>query len=339
VHLNRLDLNLLVALHALLIEQNVSRAAARLHLSQPAMSGSLQRLRAHLKDPLLEPAGNHRLKLTPRARRLVGPVQDLLSQIQSTLSGDPDFDPATAKQDVHIAMSSYCAHVLGSRLIADMHLHAPRMKCRLHELSRDSVESVTNGDLDFCISLSERAYLDPASRHMQLRAEATFRDRFVIVASSQNVDVSKSLTLETYRELPSVEVRLYDDVLSVPERILACYDKPVNVVAVVPGFHSALAAVSGSKSLVAIVPALLVEALGKALDLKSYEPAFGLPEVAETLIWHQRNESSAAHVWFRKRVRIVASSLAGEGQAGKREIARLSLRQTIGQTDSKYSFK
>jgi LysR family transcriptional regulator, nod-box dependent transcriptional activator len=324
MHLNRLDLNLLVALDALLTEQNVTRAAERMHVSQPAMSGSLQRLRVHLNDPLLESAGNHRLKLTPRARRLVGPVKDLLTQIESTLSGQPDFDPSTAEQEIHLAMSSYCAHVLGSRLIADIRQHAPKMKCRIHEISEHSISGVSNGDFDFCITLAERSYLDPASQHMQLRAETVFTDRFVIAAAAQNTDVAQSLSLEKYRRLPLVEVRVYGHCLSVPERAIACYDKPANTVAVVPSFHLALAAVSGT-SMVAIVPALLAEALAKALDIKWYEPDFRLPECCEALIWHERNAANCAHVWMRQRVKWVAASLARGERANKRDGARPSV--------------
>jgi DNA-binding transcriptional LysR family regulator len=316
-----LDLNLLVALHALLVEQNVSRAAERLHVSQPAMSGSLQRLRTYLNDPLLESAGHHRLKLTPRARRLAGPVKDLLNQIQNTLSAQPDFDPSTAEQDMHIAMSDYCAHVFGCRLIADVVRIAPKIKIRVHSLTE--IAAVNNGDLDFCMTLPQRTYLDPCSQYMQVRAEPTFKDRFVIVAAAQNLEVTKSLTLDKYRALPSVEIRLIGDTLSIPERVLACYDKPANTVAVVSGFHLALAAVSGT-SMVAIVPVMLAEALAESLDLKCYEPGFQLPELCETLIWHERNEAEAAYVWFRQRIKAVAASFTRES-SNKREGARLSV--------------
>jgi LysR family nod box-dependent transcriptional activator len=323
MHLNKLDLNLLVALHALLVEQNVSRAAERLHVSQPAMSGSLQRLRAYLNDPLLESAGHHRLKLTPRARRLAGPVKDLLNQIQNTLSAQPDFDPSTAEQDVHIAMSDYCAHVFGCRLIADVGRNAPKIKIRIHPLTENAIAAVNNGDIDFCMTLPQRTYLDPCSQYMQLRAETTFKDRFVIVAAEKNAEIAKSLTLDKYRALPSVEIRLIGDSLSIPERMLACYDKPANTVAVVSGFHLALAAVSGT-SMVAIVPVMLAEALAKSLELKWYEPAFELPELTETLIWHERNEADASYIWIRERIKAVASAFTRESP-NKREGARLSV--------------
>jgi DNA-binding transcriptional LysR family regulator len=325
MHLNRLDLNLLVALHALLTEQNVTRAAERTHVSQPAMSGSLQRLRIHLNDQLLESAGHHRLKLTPRARRLVGPVRDLLTQIEATLSGKAEFDPAMTEQEFHIGMSNYCSHVLGSRLIAEVQQHAPKIKVRIHEISEHSIVSVSNGDLDFCITLAERSYLDPASEHMQLHAEAAFTDHFVIVAASQNTEVVKSLSLEKFRQLPLVEIRIYGDIISVPERAIACYDKPTNTVAVVASFHVALATVSGTP-MVAIVPSLLAEALAKSLDLKWYEPEFRLPNCCETLLWHERNDNDPAHVWMRQCIKTAAARLAGVQRASKkRDGTRLSL--------------
>ena len=308
MHLNRIDLNLLVALDALLTDQNVTRAAERVHVSQPAMSGALQRLRGHLNDQLLEPAGHHRLTLTPRARRLAGPVKELLHRIQSTLSPQPEFDPLTAEQDVQIAMSSYCAEVLGSRLIADLQVYAPKIKCHIYELSENSLASVCNGDLDFCLTLSERSYFDLGSQYLQLQAEQAFSDRFVIVAASQNDRITGSLTLEQYRELPSVEIRFYGNALSIVERALQCYGQPSNSVAVVSSFHLALSAVSGT-TLIAIVPALLAKAQAKSLNLKLYDAAFKLPAVSEALIWHERNVAEPSHVWFRQQVKSVAAGL------------------------------
>ena len=322
VHLNRLDLNLLVALDALLTDQNVTRAAERVHISQPAMSGALQRLRAHLNDPLLEPAGHHRLTLTPRARRIAAPVKELLHEIQLTLSPQPEFVPATAEQDIRIAMSSYCAEVLGARLIAHLQQHAPKIKCRIYELAEDSLASVSNGDLDFCLSLGERSYLDPASQYLQLQAEAAFTDRFVIVAAAQNDHIGSSLTIDEYRMLPSVEVRFYGDTPSIIERALQSYGEPSNSIAVVSSFHLALATISGT-SMVAIVPALLAECHGKALNLKWHDPAFKLPHLSEALIWHERNVADPSHVWFRQRVKLVAGELA-EKSVGNVKSTRLT---------------
>jgi DNA-binding transcriptional LysR family regulator len=313
MHLNRLNLNLLVALRALLIEKNVTQAANRLNVSQPAMSGSLRRLREYFDDPLLEPDGYNRLKLTPRARRLAGPVQDLLGQIESMVLGEPDFDPTQVERDVHIAMSSYCAHVFGSLLIADLRRHASGIICRIHEISASSIDAVANGDLDFCMTLAERSYLEAGSPHKQLVAMPAFTDNFVLVASSDNTAIRSALSLDDFRELPLVEVRIFGNAMSVADRAIACYDKPCNTAAIVFGYHAALAAVAGT-SMVTIAPALLARALAQPLNLAWYDAAFALPACRETLIWHSRNDDDPVHTLIRQRAKTVARELAETGR-------------------------
>src|SRR5215207_203605 len=101
---NRLDLNLLVALDALLSEKSITRASRRLNLSQSATSGVLARLRDYFKDELLVPVGRN-LILTPLAVSLVDPVRDVLLQIQRTIEIKPEFDPATATREFRLFAS------------------------------------------------------------------------------------------------------------------------------------------------------------------------------------------------------------------------------------------
>lgn len=308
MHLNRIDLNLLVALDALLTDQNVTRAAERIHISQPAMSGALQRLRTQLNDALLEPAGYHRMTLTPRARRIAAEVKELVHRIQSTLTPQPDFEPSNAALDIQVAMSSYCAQVIGTRLIAEMRHKAPKIRCRIYEQTENSLAGVTHGDLDFCLTVAQRSVMDPSNQFLQLRAQAVFADRFVIVADADNEEVKRSLTIDKYRLLPSIEVRFYGDVLSVVERALLSFGQSSNNVAIVSSFYLALAAVSRT-SMVTIVPALLAQAVGEALNLKWYEPQFKLPELHEALLWHERNDAEPSHVWFREQVGLAAAKM------------------------------
>ncbi|MFO1265374.1 MAG: LysR family transcriptional regulator [Rubrivivax sp.] len=95
VHFRGLDLNLLVALDALLAEASVTAAGRKLHLSQSAMSGALARLREHFRDPLLVQVGR-RMQPTPCARELAATVRSILVQIDASLSGQAPFDPLTA---------------------------------------------------------------------------------------------------------------------------------------------------------------------------------------------------------------------------------------------------
>src|SRR6218665_108190 len=102
--LRRIDLNLLIALEALLTLRSVTAAANRLHVTQPSMSGSLARLRDYFGDPLLTPAGR-KLELTPLAEMLLDPVKETLEIVERTISLRPQFDPATAKRHFQICAS------------------------------------------------------------------------------------------------------------------------------------------------------------------------------------------------------------------------------------------
>src|SRR3546814_10847397 len=97
MHFRGLKLNLLVSLDALLTEKSVSRAAEKLHITQPAMGASLQRLRQYLSDPLLHQVGR-KFELTPRALAMSMSVKELLLQIDALLNADQSFDPLTAKR-------------------------------------------------------------------------------------------------------------------------------------------------------------------------------------------------------------------------------------------------
>ncbi len=105
-----LDLNLLVALNALLNERSISRAAVSLHLSQPAMSAALARLREHFKDELLVPNGRS-MMLTARAQSLLQPVQHILLQIDSSISEAPVFEPKQSQRRFNVTVSDYTLEV------------------------------------------------------------------------------------------------------------------------------------------------------------------------------------------------------------------------------------
>src|ERR1700753_1546934 len=133
MHLNRFDMNLLIALDALLREKNVTRAGERIYLSQSTMSGALQRLRDYFGDELLVRVGRE-LELTPRAQTLVDPVRDILLRVQAALESEPSFDPATAARRFSIVMSDYCFLTFLRPVIKRLQEEAPGITCRVEPL-------------------------------------------------------------------------------------------------------------------------------------------------------------------------------------------------------------
>src|ERR1043165_4601417 len=149
--LHLFDLNLLVALDALLTERNVTRAGNRLNLSQSAMSGTLARLRHYFRDELLVPVGRQ-MVLTPVADGLVSPVRDILLQIRGTLGSKPRFEPATATRHLSLAVSDYVTDILMADVLRTARREAPGITFELRPVGRQATEALESGELDFLIA-------------------------------------------------------------------------------------------------------------------------------------------------------------------------------------------
>src|SRR5262249_26314135 len=142
-----LDLNLLVVLDALLAEENVSRAAERLRLTQPAISSSLGRLRRHFNDDLLVKRGR-RMTPTPLAESLRAAVGEILAQIQDVADTRPHFDPASAKHTFVVVASDYVAATLLADAVARLQKVAPNITIVSHALTEQNIERFMRGDWD-----------------------------------------------------------------------------------------------------------------------------------------------------------------------------------------------
>jgi len=298
MHFRGLDLNLLVSLDALLSEKNVTRAAERVHVSQPAMSAALQKLRIYLSDPLLDRVGRQ-FELTPRARALAGPVKEILLSVRTVLNAEQDFDPQTDTRTFRAAMSGYAAEMLAVPIIRYLSQHAPGIS--LHEL-------------DFCITVVERAISDPTRSADILSTQQLFSDRFVLVAAEDNEAVSERLTYDDFCALPYIEVRFTGNFQSLPELVLDRLETRPRSQGWMPTPQSTMAAVSGSTA-VAIVPARLFEAHRQVLRLKCAEPPIRLPEIHEICFWHSRNDTDPGHRWFGALLRSTATKLLGGAPA------------------------
>src|SRR6185437_4599317 len=134
MHFRNLDLNLLVALDALLLERNITLAGKRVHLSQSAMSGALSRLREYFGDELLTQIGRKMIP-TPLGESLAVPVKKVLLEIRATVAAQPTFDPGTANRTFRLMMSDYVSTVLMSTALPVIERLAPHVNIEI--LSND----------------------------------------------------------------------------------------------------------------------------------------------------------------------------------------------------------
>lgn len=154
--LARVDLNLLLALHVLLEERSVSKAASRLHITQPAMSKTLSRLRATFDDPLFT-RSSRSIQPTPRALELTQDLQDILGDI-GRLVGGGEFDPLAFSGEITIALSEYIGAALLPTLVQELHRQAPKLSIRTITRVENQLEHLTSGELDFAIHIRRSHY-------------------------------------------------------------------------------------------------------------------------------------------------------------------------------------
>lgn len=288
--LRRVDLNLLVCLHYLLQECQVTAAAERMCISQPSMSASLGRLRRLLDDPLLVRAGR-RLVLTPYAESLRDQVADILREIELTLSTRPTFDPATEARHFVVSATDYITLLLLKRLVNEL-ASSTKVHIEVHPVTASHLDDLRNNRIDMLITPREVIGEVP-----DLLSATLFRDRFVGVASKNNPRID-DLTIESFSTLPYIAYRS-DGKQSNVDSQLDRLGVPRNIQLTSETFVVVPLVVTGS-DFIAMIHERLGELVLDALDLRLFEPPVPLLPVTQAVYWHPRRLDDPAHRWLRE---------------------------------------
>jgi DNA-binding transcriptional LysR family regulator len=300
--LHLFDLNLLVALDALLTERNVTRAGNRLNLSQSAMSGALSRLRHYFEDELLVPVGRQ-MVLTPAAEGLVAPVREILLQIRGTLGSTPRFDPASSTRHLSVAVSDYVTDILMADVLRVARGQAPRITFELRPMGRRAGEDLESGELDFLIA--PEGYVSPLQP-----TEVLFEDTFVCVVWAGNKAIGKNMTIEQYLDLGHVVVNVAgnEPPLNYDEHFLRQSNYRRRVEISVPMFSMAPQLVVGTDR-VATITTRLAAKYAEIMPLRLLPLPIAMPPMVERLQWHKVHEYDPAHHWFRALLKSVLQQL------------------------------
>lgn len=302
MNLRNIDLNLLVALDALLAERSVSRAGRRLGLTQPAMSGSLARLRRIFDDPLLVRVGRD-LTLTPQAERLIEPVREILGLITQTIEQRPEFDPATAFRTFSISASDYATLVLLGPLIRALAVEAPGVTINVLPRSPDASGLLRNDGADIVVEPRELLGDD------RFPARRLFADRWLCAVDSRNSRVSTSrITLDEYLQLPHLIYSIGPDLqLNLADRHLADLGIDRRVEVTVESFLLAPFLLQGTDLVTLVLERAAV--LHDPAGIRLLEPPLALPGITETMYWNPRHSSDPGHRWLRDRLAATAGEL------------------------------
>ncbi|RKP46018.1 LysR family transcriptional regulator [Trinickia fusca] len=291
-NLRRLDLNLLVTLDALLAEHNVTRAAERLHLSQPTVSVQLAKLRDVLGDPLLLP-GPRGMRPTARAEALREPLRHALEGLAQAVAPVSPFDPAKATHAWRVAASDYSESTIVLPALSGLRAVAPGTRLAVLGIIPSRIEKqAEQGEIDLAFHTTEGA---PPG----LRRRALFTERYILVGRAGHPRLKRRPTLAQFCSLDHVIVSPDGGgFYGVTDDVLARAGLTRNVVLSVPHFLFVMSAVA-STDLVAMLPSRLAHNVGA---LRVVEPPVEVPGYEMSMLWHERVHRDPAHRWLRDHI-------------------------------------
>ena len=291
MQLSRIDLNLFTIFDAIYHEGGITAASKRLHLSQPAVSHALARLREILNDPLFERHGNE-MRPTPLARMLAASIRESLGGLEQMLQRAGQFDPASSSRRFTIAVREAQEVAFLPRLVVQLTEQAPNVELATVRIERRDLEDeLQSGELDAAIDVGLPVSADV--RREQLSAEA-----LVVLARSGHPRVQGALDLETYLSLDHVLVTGrrrgggYEDValgrLGMTRRIrLRCQQ------------HGAACEVVGRTDLLATMTRAQAQLVAGAASVQVLPFPADIPGLEVFLYWHAHADNDPAARWFR----------------------------------------
>lgn len=301
--LNKADLNLMVAFQILMEEKNVSRAAERLFISQPAMSKTLKRLRELFNDPLFTRT-SHGLQATPRAESLELEVPALLNRFERLISSQ-FFQPKNFSGRFRIASSDTLSYLF-PKLLAEVTDRAPGIKLE-HTIIKDTFyDNLRTGKLDFVVHTSIRKHADLVSDKLGSGG--------ILCAMRTGHPLSghRRLVLKDYLAYPHVRHVLPQITISglgLVDEVLAQMEMERRIVFETPYMFMALSVISETDCLLVIGDFLNVDSISKDQYHLAQMPAeLSIEKRPFVLFHHLRSTHNPAHRWLRALIRKVAAS-------------------------------
>ncbi|REF25815.1 LysR family transcriptional regulator [Xenorhabdus cabanillasii] len=297
--LRRIDLNLLLTLHALLTEKHVTRASLRLHKSQPAISHALAQLRTHFNDPLLI-RRNGRMTLTTRSQALIQPLNDALGSLNSLLCTS-EFDPSQAHRCFRLSLSDYAARLILPPLVRYVRKWAPGIDLAISQASRETMlAQLADGELDLALGI-----FPDAPEYIQV--QELFPEEFVSLADKAVLPTKGELSLEEWLQRPHVMLALRPDANDEIEKTLTSLGLKRHIALALPHWSVAVELLPGT-DLILTVASRILEPMCRYKTLRQFKPPFVLPEFTYQQAWHIRRERDAAHRWLRQAILTCSQS-------------------------------
>lgn len=303
MNLYRVNLNLLIALDALLLEGSVTNASKKLFITQAAMSNNLQQLRELFKDDLLVREKNH-MVLTAYAKELQPKLHQVMQEIQSLVVSGQRFDPANSNRVFKLGISDYLSSMLLPKLLTYLRINAPNVK-----LSIISVYHISNSE-PFEKGHYDLAIGKIAGLKSPIRTELLFKEKMAccLIHRDHPLAKKKKITLNDYLSYQHIAVRADNpNFPPVVEESLAKLGQKRNIQIEIPFILPIFKLLEEKTDLIATV----IRSVTSIYPSSKYvikDLPFHIPEIKFYLAWHQRYDSDLGHQWLRKIIFDIGSN-------------------------------
>lgn len=304
MNISKIDLNLLIYLDVLLREKNVTRAASRLNITQPAMSNGLKRLRTLFNDPILVRTSDGMVP-TERARSLAPVIRKILLELEEALQGEEEFNEKNSQRVFRIMASDYAASTLFPSLLRKINKLAPNITIDFMTPSDVTFHDVEAGRIDMAINRFDEL---PQSFHQK----TIWRDSFSCLLSAEN-DIVSDFNLSSYLASKHVWVSKTGfgvgvgmdpkDVqkLGWVDEALARIGKKRDIKVFTRNYHVAMQ-LAYEDALVATLPTKAALLHKNDANYAILKPPFEIPDIELKMIWSPLLHHDASHIWFRQLV-------------------------------------
>ncbi|AXS84721.1 LysR family transcriptional regulator [Marinobacter sp. Arc7-DN-1] len=294
--LNRLDLNLLHVFDTIYREGSLTRAARALHLTQPAVSHSLSRLRDHFDDPLFTRQGNQMVP-TPLARRFLESMRPGLTQIQGAVNQFHAFDPVTQRKTYSLGLRDILESTFLPRLMTRLDAY-PELEIVSQRIARRDMETqLAAGKLDFSVDV-----LLPVSN--QTAHELLRRDRLVVLAREGHPLTTKTLDMEGYLAAKHVLVSSRTEGPGIEDFELSRLGVQRSIRLRCQHYYAACRVVEDT-DLLLTMPEAYARIIAERANIRIMNPPADLPSIDVHLYWHKAYEREPALIWFREQLRAI----------------------------------
>ena len=291
MHINDLDLNLLIVMDAMLRERNVSKAAERIGLTQSAMSHALNRLRQYFDDPLFIKTGQ-RMEPTPKATALQTAVIDVMGTVRQRILSEAHFDPATAKREFTMCVTDMGEIVFIPAILALIRKLAPQCTIRTMQVPAEQIEGLlANGEADLAMGTYRTA------------PEGLYKQRLFMHGFSTlvhvNSKIKKRISLKEFEKTPQIAVTLSGRSSLAFDSVLEEKGIKRQIVMKTPHFLIVPLLIEQQPDLIATVPTALANVYSGHGFVRAVSPPLELPSYAISQYWHPLFHHEPSIIWLR----------------------------------------